>query len=217
MGQRLSAAQTLGFVAVNTYESPTLSGQPLYYTTRSEVTLLRPDHLRVITDGDGPPTEFYYDGKTVVAYDPAVHLTAIASAPPTIDAMAKDIYDKAAIYFPFVDFIVAHPFEDMAKNLKSAFVVGQSGVVGGAVTDIVALANDNVQAEIWIGATDHLPRMIRGAFPKDPTAKRFETEFSSWSVGRPANPRVFVSQQALTAPRMAFARPDTAQAQGHPQ
>jgi hypothetical protein len=39
-------------------------------------------------------------------------------APPTIEAMAKDIYDKAAVCFPFVGFIVAHPFEDMTKDLR---------------------------------------------------------------------------------------------------
>ena len=160
-----------------------MNGQPLYYTTMSQVTLRRPDKLRVITPGDGPPTEFYYDGKTMMAYDPAVNLVAVAEAPPTIDAMAKSAYDQAAIYFPWIDFVVADPYKDIAGSLRSAFVVGQSDVVGGTVTDMVAIATDAVQAEIWISASDHLPRMIRAVFPKEPGNKRYETDFSNWGLG----------------------------------
>jgi hypothetical protein len=50
------------FTAVISYESPSRLGPPLIYTTTSEVTMQRPDKLRVITHGDGPASEFYYDG-----------------------------------------------------------------------------------------------------------------------------------------------------------
>jgi hypothetical protein len=41
---------------------------PLAYTTKSEVVMQRPDKLRVITLGDGRVSEFYYDGKMMMAY-----------------------------------------------------------------------------------------------------------------------------------------------------
>jgi len=55
---RLAAARTMAFTAEVTYESPSRHGQPLAYTTKSDVILQRPDKLRVITLGDGPPSEF---------------------------------------------------------------------------------------------------------------------------------------------------------------
>jgi hypothetical protein len=48
MSERLAAAKTISFNAVSTYESPAVNGQPLYYTTVSQVTLERPDKLRVM-------------------------------------------------------------------------------------------------------------------------------------------------------------------------
>jgi hypothetical protein len=81
MSEKLTAAKTISFTAVSTYEPPAVNGQPLYYTTVSQVMVERPDKLRVMTPGDGPPTEFYYDGKTMVAYDPATNLAAVADAP----------------------------------------------------------------------------------------------------------------------------------------
>jgi hypothetical protein len=57
--ETLSAARTMSFTAVDTYERAARNGQPLYYTVRSEVTIQRPDKLRVSKVGDGIPDEFY--------------------------------------------------------------------------------------------------------------------------------------------------------------
>jgi hypothetical protein len=125
--------------------------------TKSEVTLQRPDKLRVIMPGDGSASEFYYDGKMMVAFAPAENLVAVAEAPPTIDAALKTAYDSAAIYYPFTDEIVADPYKDIADGLVLAFYIGQSNVVGGTTTDMGAYANNAVFVQIWIGAEDKLP------------------------------------------------------------
>lgn len=78
---RLAAAKSMAFTAVISYEGPSLLGPPLIYTTKSEVTMRRPDKLKVITLGDGPPSEFYYDGKLMMAFAPTENLVAVADAP----------------------------------------------------------------------------------------------------------------------------------------
>ncbi len=80
---RLAAAHSMSFTAVISYENPSRLGPPLIYTVRDDVTLERPDKLKVITPGDGPANEFYYDGKTMSAFAPAENLIAVASAPST--------------------------------------------------------------------------------------------------------------------------------------
>ena len=70
----------MAFTAVVSYESPSRLGPPLVYATKSQVTLQRPDKLQVITLGDGPPSEFYYDGKIMMAFAPAENLVAVADA-----------------------------------------------------------------------------------------------------------------------------------------
>jgi hypothetical protein len=210
MSQRLAGAKSMGFTAVTTYESPARNGQPLYYSTLSAVALQRPNKLRVITPGDGPASDFYYDGKTMMAYTPGADLVAASDAPPTIDAALKVAYDKAAIYFPFAEVIVGDPYKNLSDGLTSAFVVGQSHVVGDTVTDIVAIANANVQAEIWIAVADGLPRMARAVYPKDPNQSRYEIQFSNWHLNLAMKDADFTSVQALKAPHIQFARPDAA-------
>jgi hypothetical protein len=208
MSQRLAAAHAMTFTALSTEESPTRHGPSLAYTTLSDVTLQRPDKLRVITAGDGPASEFYYDGKTMTAFAPAENLVAVADAPPTTDAALKAAYDSAAIYFPFTDVLVADPYKDIADGLKLAFFIGQSHVVGGTTTDMVAIANDRVFAQVWIGADDQLPRVVRAVYLDDPARLRHQLEFSSWKLDGPVPADAFASARAGGATRIEFARPD---------
>ena len=90
----------------------------------------------MITSADGPRSEFCYDGKTLMAFEPASNLVAVAGAPPTIDGALKTAHDVGATYFPFTDVIVADPYADIAEDLKLAFYIGQSEVVGGTTTDM---------------------------------------------------------------------------------
>jgi hypothetical protein len=205
---RLAAARSMAFTAVVSYENPSLLGPPLVYTTKSQVTLQRPDKLRVITSGDGPASEFYYDGKTMVAFEPAANLVAVADAPPTIDATLQAAFDSAAIYFPFTDVIVADPYADIADGLKVAFYIGQSHVVGGTTTDMLAYANNDVFIQIWIGAEDKLPRMVRAVYRKDPAQLRHQLELSDWQLDGAVAADAFASSRATSATRIEFARPD---------
>ena len=49
---RLAAAHSMSFTAVISYENPSTLGPPLLYTVKDEVTLQRPDKLRVITSAE---------------------------------------------------------------------------------------------------------------------------------------------------------------------
>jgi hypothetical protein len=205
---RLAAARTMSFTAVVSYESPSRLGPPLVYTTKSEVTLQRPDKLKVITPRDGPASEFYYDGKRMMAFAPAENLVAVAEAPPTIDATLKAAYDLGGLYFPFTDVMVADPYKGIAEGLILAFYIGQSGVVGGTTTDMVAYANNDVFLQIWIGAEDKLPRMVRAVYRADPAHLRHQMELSNWQLDLSIPADAFASTGAGSANPIAFANPN---------
>jgi hypothetical protein len=211
---RLAAAKSMTFTAVVSYESPSRLGPPLIYATQSEVTLQRPDKLKVITPGDGPPSEFYYDGKTMMAFAPTENLVAIADAPPTIDAALQAAYDSAAIYFPFTDLVVADPYKDIADGLKVAFYIGQSIVVDGTTTDMVAYVTGDVFVQAWIGAADKLPRRVYAVYLNDPARLRHVLALSNWKLDVALPADAFVSAKAAGAQRIAFARPDATDAPG---
>jgi hypothetical protein len=205
---RLAGAHSMSFTAEVTYESPSRMGFPLAYTTKSEVVMQRPNKLRVITLGDGPASEFYYDGKMMMAYAPAEDLVAIADAPPTLDETMEVAYHIAAIYFPFDDVIVSDPYKDISDDLRTAFYIGQSNVVGGITTDMIAYDTGGVFVQIWIGAEDKLPRMLRAIYSDDPKHLRHRLELSNWHIDPNVSADFFTSEKATNAKHIKFARPD---------
>jgi hypothetical protein len=203
---KLSAAHTLSFTAVELFEQLTRQGAPLGYTAKYEVTLQRPDKLRVLKPADGNVTSFYYDGKSMMGYSPSENLLAVADAPATIDATLEKAYQLAGIYVPFDDVIVANPYGDLVPGLKHAYYVGQSHVVGGTTTDIVAYAGDGVFVQLWVGAEDKLPRLMRAIFLDDPDHLRHELAFTDWKLDEKLPAELFSPPAAAsTAKRIPFA------------
>jgi hypothetical protein len=204
---RLAAAKTMSFTATESYEYPSKLGPAIVYTSRYDVTLQRPDKLRIMMPGDGPASEFYYDGKTMMAFAPAENLVAVSAAPPTIDAMLKTAYESAAIYYPFTDLIAADPYAALAEGATLAFYIGPSGIVAGVKTDMVAWADDDVFIQIWIGADDKLPRRMRAVYSADPLRLRHELDISNWQLDAPVSGDAFASQKARSAKSIAFEHP----------
>ncbi len=203
----LAAAKSMTFTADVSYESPTRQGPPLVYVTQSNVTMVRPNKLRVITPGDGPPSEFYYDGKVMMAYAPQENLVAVADAPPTTDAMLEAAFKSAAIYYPFTDVIVTDPYRDLSDGLTVAYYVGQSHVVGGITTDIVAYITNGVFIQEWIGTDDKLPRILRAIYLDDKLQQRHLLVLSNWKLDPDISPDVFGTPKAAGATHIKFAHP----------
>ena len=206
---RLAAAKSMKFTAVISYEAPSRFGPPLVYTTKSEVTMQRPDKLKIVTPGDGPASEFYFDGKAMMAFAPKENLVATADAPPTIDDTLQYAFHLAEIYFPFSDLIVTDPYAGLANGMQLAFYIGQSKVIGETTTDMVAYASDDVFVQIWIGAEDKLPRKMRAVYRRDPLQLRHEMELSNWQLDLAVAPEEFVSEKAKDAKLIKFAHPST--------
>jgi hypothetical protein len=204
---RLAAAKSMAFTATVTYEYPSLVGPALAFTTRSEVAIQRPDKLLVVTRADGPPSELYYDGKTIMAYSPKEDLVAYGEAPGTIAAALELLYRESGTYHPFIDLIVADPYAAMADGLKLAFYVGRSSVVGGTTTDMIAFSNGEVFVQAWIGVDDKLPRRLRATYAKDRLQLRHQLDIEGWQLDVAHAPGKFTSEKAAKAKRIPFAAP----------
>jgi hypothetical protein len=206
---RLAAAKAMKFTAVISYEAPSRFGPALVYTTKSDVTMQRPDKLKIITPGDGPASEFYFDGKVMMAFSPKENLVAVADAPPTIDDTLQYAFHMAEIYFPFSDLLVTDPYTGLANGMQLAFYIGQSSVIDGTTTDMVAYASDDVFAQIWIGAEDKLPRKMRAVYRRDPLQLRHDMVLFNWQLDPVLAPGEFGAEKAQAAKRIKFDHPST--------
>jgi len=211
MSEKLATAQSLSFKVRRAFDEPGANGQPLIYMVVSNVLMQRPDKFRVIVLGDGPTSEFYYDGKTITVLYPDKKLAAVSDAPPMLDDMFEAAIKKAGLYFPFVDLVASDPYKEITEGLQLAFVIGQSRAVGDAAADIVALSNKNVQAQIWIDAADHLPRLLWLTATDARGKPRNVLEFSDWKLGVQTDPADFTSSAVAEAHKIEMAAPSGAE------
>jgi hypothetical protein len=179
---RIASSRSLAFNATVGYEYPSRLGPPLLYSVSYEVLMQRPDKLRVLIPGDGPASQFFFDGRTIMAFSPDKNLVAIEPAPPTIEAALKAAFQRADLYFPFSDLLVEDPYRAMTEGVFHAFSIGSSAIIGGLKTNMIALANSDVFLQIWIGANDKLPRRIRAVYAADPLRLRHQLDLSDWRL-----------------------------------
>ena len=84
MGAKLDGAKSMSFSVKTAFEEPARNGQPLFYMVQASVSLERPDKMKIVTSGDGPPSEFLYDGKTIMEYLPTQNMVAETGRRPRL-------------------------------------------------------------------------------------------------------------------------------------
>jgi hypothetical protein len=205
-GDALAEARTLSFTATAVHDVPNAEGQSVFYTVRSRVVLQRPDRLRVVTEGDGPASEFIADGQTLTLFHPLERTVASAPAPKDLDAALKAEVEAAGQTQAFADMLVADPAQGLTQGLTRAFVVGRSNLVGGVETDIVAFAAKDAQAQIWIGVADRLPRQLWVTETGAAGRPRNGVTFADWTIGQPVADRIFSTAHMAGARPIPFAK-----------
>ncbi|WP_162560517.1 DUF2092 domain-containing protein [Methylobacterium durans] len=207
-GDTLAAAKSLRFTAIAVHDVPNAEGQSIFYTVRSRVEFRRPDRLRVVTDGDGPSREFIVDGRTLTLFRPEADTVATAPAPASLDAALKAEVAATGESQAFADMLLTNPAQALTNGLTRAFVVGRSRLVGGVETDVVAFADRDAQAQVWIGVQDRLPRQLYVTETGAPGRPRNAVTFSDWMIDPPIEDRIFSTAHTEGARSVPFPNPD---------
>jgi len=87
-------------------------------------------------------------------------------------------------------------------------------VVGGTTTDMVAYADNDVFAQVWIGTEDKLPRMVRAVYRTDTAHLRHQLELSNWQLDPVVPADAFASTRTAGAKPIPFAHPNPKRPQG---
>lgn len=133
------------------------SGQKVQFGSLADISVIKPNRLRVDVIDDDKQRQFYYDGRTLTVYGKLVNYYASVKAPKTIKEMLAFAESKYGLEWPLADLLAP---ESLAANVKSGFYLGK-GRVRGVLCDHYAFRQDDVDWQIWIqeGKTP-LPRKI---------------------------------------------------------
>jgi len=206
MSDKLSQAKSIRFESRSMIPVKAPNGIWVSLFGTARVVKEGADKLFAETRGDFFPYDFYFDGKTVTAYSPTKNFYAEKPAPGTVDDVIEAAYREEGKSFPYADILVAEPYKILVEGVTRAVYVGQS-TIGGVKTDHLFFSNKGVDWQIWIGAEDHLPRLVYANYLDDISEPSYTVGFLNWKVNDPVPAKTFVFQNSSKAVKVEFRNP----------
>ena len=206
MSDTLTQAKAISFNARSIVPVKEGSGMWVSLYGSSLVIKKGREKLFVQTRGDFSPFDFYFDGTTITTYSAKNNLYAQKNEPGTVNSVIENAYQEEGRFFPYADLLVADPYRVLTKNLIAVAYVGQS-TIAGVLTEHLVFKNEGVQWQIWIGAKDHLPRLVEARYFNDSGEPSYTVEFSDWKINQLIKADQFIFVNKSKAVKVEFRQP----------
>jgi len=159
------------------------SGQAVRLSSRGELRVQRPDHLRAEVESDRKDRQYFYDGKTFTIYAPKVgYYAQIPEAPGSLREVADSLAQRYGIQLPLVDLFRWGTSESDIDEITSATYIGRAKV-DGVETDQYAFRQRGLDWQIWIERGDRpVPRKLVLTTTDDPARPEHGVELT-WQLG----------------------------------
>lgn len=180
--------------------------QKVEFTGSSEVSVLRPSHLRSDRQGEIVDQSLFYDGETLTLYGRKRGLYARADAPPTLDAAIDFARDELRLEAPAADLLASRPYDVLTSDVVSGRVIGQS-TIDGVLCDHLAFKGNEVDFQLWIEAGPRpLPRRYVITSKRLKGAPEFTVELHDWDVSPLLTSAMFEFEPPPGVDRIEFVR-----------
>jgi len=160
MGAYLQTLKRFRVVHELTGERVLRDGQKIQHAARAELSVARPDKLRVRMSSARGERELVYDGSTVTLYTPAQHSYSTIALSGTIGGLIARLEEKYAVDLPLADVFRWGTADAPLDKIESAMSAGQD-FVGKDLCDHYAFRQGSLDWQIWIVAGPRpLPRKV---------------------------------------------------------
>lgn len=149
MSDHLKASTNFTFTVADTIDEVLPSGQKLQYSHLRNVTIRRPDLMKVKTTGDINNRSFFKDGKKVTLIDDNHGVFAWIKDPGDIDEMMVFMLEKYGVSTPLADLLSADPYAVLTEEATSGTYEGIHHV-GGLKCHHLAFTGIDIDWQIWV-------------------------------------------------------------------
>ncbi|MGB5198976.1 MAG: DUF2092 domain-containing protein [Sedimenticolaceae bacterium] len=149
MSDYMAAQKALSFDYDATLEVVTKDEQKLALASSGNVTLNRPDKIRVTRSGGFADVEMSFDGKTLTLLGNNLNAYAQVEVPGTVDHLVDELRVKHNRPLPAADLLLSNSYDELMLDVVDVKDLG-SGVIGGAECDYLAFRTKEVDWQIWI-------------------------------------------------------------------
>lgn len=152
------------------------------YAGSMEVSLRRPDRLRVSYRDELTAREVWVDGETVTVLAPGEGRWASAPAASSIDATLDRFAADYGVSMPLDDFVRSDPYAVLMAGAKAHRYVGLSEIHGVPCHHLI-VGQDDIVWQIWIEAGGKmLPRQLVITYRNLPMAPEYIAVMREWDL-----------------------------------
>jgi hypothetical protein len=149
MSEYMAAQKAIAFQYDTNLEIVTKDKPKLALASSGQVTLNRPDKIRITRTGGFAAVEFLFDGKTLTLFGKTTNLYGQLEVPGTIDHLIDELRDKYRRPAPGADLLLSNINDQLMATVIDVKDLG-SGVIGGVECDHLAFRTKEVDWQIWI-------------------------------------------------------------------
>ncbi len=181
MGKYLGGARQFSFRADITFDEVLTNAQKIQYSGIASIEVHRPNKFHVSYSGDERQTQVFYDGKTIIIFDPERMFYTKTKVPPVIDAAIDKVFDQYGISVPIADLIYGDPYRTLIENVETGFLAGLS-FIGGRPTVHLAFTQKEIDWQIWIEDQPRpLPRKLLITYKNETGSPQYTAILSGWN------------------------------------
>jgi hypothetical protein len=180
MGEYLASAEEFRFHAEITFDTFSAQGQELQYGGQADISVRRPDRLRVEYDGDERRNRVVYDGERITVYHAGKNLYAATENDAGIDGAVDEVFEVSGFSVPIADLVYADPYAVLVESVEAGFVVGRHAV-DGIPCHHLAFSQQALDWQIWIeDGPRPVPRKLLITYKNDPGAPQYVARITGW-------------------------------------
>lgn len=163
---------------------------------RIEAVVQRPHRFIAHAASRRDSRRFVFDGRSLTLLDEKNNFYATVPMRTTIDGLMEKVDEVYGFTLPLAEFVLSNPYADFHRQARTVSYLGSGKVggfvgIGGIECHRLALTGPLADAELWIGAADHLPYKLLATFKKHPARPQLKAEFSSWNLAATTPDRAF--------------------------
>jgi hypothetical protein len=199
MCDSLTASKRFSFRAESATDTHAADGRIITLESNAEITVRRPNGLRVVRESVKGKRLLQYDGRNVSLLDVGKNLYAAAEAPATVDETLDAIAEKLGIVIPLADLVCDNPYPSFSDLADSGSWHGVHPV-RGKPCDLLVFENEILEWQVWVSqAEPRVPLKLAIHYLTEPGVPRFVAHLFDWNLATDVPDSAF-----------AFAPPDGA-------
>jgi len=188
-------------------EKVTKEGQKIQEVKDSQVSVRRPNLLRIDRLGPSGHVTLRYDGINLTVYNKELNAYATTPAPPKLDAAIDDARDRLNIDAPAGDLMLSDPYHALIGGVKVGRYIGLEPI-GGLPALHLAMTEKNIDWQIWIQDGQMAIPLRYVITSKDmPGQPQFTAEMYHWVVAADVTEKTVAFTPPANAKRVEFPKP----------